>query len=48
MIKKADISAVPAGTPEDIEMYADYTACSCEDGAVADFIDYLAKKKGMI
>mgnify|MGYP001536752143 FL=1 len=48
MIKKADISAVPAGTPRDIEMYADYTACSCEDGAVADFIDYLAKKKGMI
>lgn len=48
MIKKADISAVPAGTPRDIEMYADYTACSCEDGAVADFIDYLSKKKGMI
>lgn len=48
MIKKADISAVPAGTPTDVEMYADYTVCSCEDGAVADFIDYLAKKKGMI
>lgn len=48
MIKTADISAVPSGTPEDVEMYADYTACSCEDGAVADFIDYLAKKKGMI
>lgn len=48
MIKKADISAVPAGTPKDVEMYADCTVCSCEDGAVADFIDYLAKKKGMI
>ena len=48
MIKKADISAVPAGTPRDIEIYADYIACRCEDGAVADFIDYLSKKKGMI
>ena len=48
MIKKADISAVPFGTPDDIKQYADYETVRCEDGAVADFIDYLAKKKGMI
>ncbi len=48
MIKKADISAVPLGTPDDIRQYADYETVRCEDGAVADFIDYLAKKKGMI
>lgn len=41
MIKNADISAVPAGTPEDIKPFADYIAESCEDGAVADFIEYL-------
>ena len=43
MIKKADVSAVPYDTPEDIKAYADFIACSCEDGAVADFIDYLTK-----
>ena len=26
-----------------IKAYADFIACSCEDGAVADFIDYLTK-----
>ena len=43
MIKAADISAVPSETPEDIKAYADFVAGKCEDGAVADFIDYLAK-----
>ena len=45
MIKKADISAVPADTPEDIKAHADFIAGRCEDGAVADFIDYLANIK---
>ncbi len=43
MIKAADISAVPSETPEDIKAYADFVAGRCEDGAVADFIDYLTK-----
>ena len=43
MIKAADISAVPSETPEDIKAYADFVAGKCEDGAVADFIDYLTK-----
>lgn len=45
MIKKADISAVPANTPEDIKANADFIAGRCEDGAVADFIEYLASIK---
>ncbi len=49
MIKKADIGAVTKDTPDDIKAYADFIAGSCEDGAVADFIDYLTeKRKGMI
>lgn len=43
MIKAADISAVPSETPEDIKAHADFIAGACEDGAVADFIDYLTK-----
>ena len=43
MIKIADVSAVPEDAPEDIKAYADFIAGSCEDGAVADFIDYLTK-----
>lgn len=46
MLKNADISAVPYTSPEDIKQYAEYITCSCADGAVADFIDYLTKKFG--
>ena len=45
MIKCADISAVPLDTPDDIKAYADFAAGSCENGAVADFIDYLTEIK---
>ncbi len=45
MIKCADISAVPQDTPDDIKTYADFAAGSCENGAVADFIDYLTEIK---
>lgn len=44
MIKNADISAVPFTSPEDIKQYADYITCSCDNGAVADFINYLKCK----
>lgn len=43
MIKKADISAVPFDSPKDIKAFADYETCKCDDGAVADFIDYLTE-----
>ncbi len=45
MLKKADISAVPIGAPDDIKKLADFIACECRDGAVADFIDYLSEKR---
>lgn len=43
MIKNADISAATKDAPDDIKQYADFIAGSCDDGAVADFIDYLSK-----
>lgn len=45
MIQKADVSAVPAEAPDDVKAYADFVACACRDGAVADFIDYLTEKR---
>jgi len=48
MLKMADISAAVADSPDDVKSCADYITCSCKDGAVADFIDYLAKKFGNI
>lgn len=41
MIKKADISSATQDAPEDIKKYADFVSGKCENGAVADFIDYL-------
>ncbi len=43
MLKEADIPAVTADAPDDLKELAKYTTCSCADGAVADFIDYLTK-----
>ena len=43
MLKSAAISAATAGAPDDVKSVADYITVSCEDGAVADFIDYLTK-----
>ncbi len=44
MLKGADISAVPKDSPEDIKKYADYLTVPCDDGAVADFINYLTQR----
>ncbi len=44
MLSLANISAVPYSSPEDVKQYADFTTCSCDDGAVAGFIDYLTSK----
>lgn len=43
MLKNADICAVLCGAPDDIKSLADYITVSCDDGAVANFIDYLIK-----
>ncbi len=46
MLKLADISAVPCDSPEDVKALAKHITCTCYDGAVADFIDYLIKNVG--
>lgn len=45
MIKKADIGAAVADSPDDIKLQADFVAGKCDDGAVADFINYLFNKR---
>ncbi len=44
MLKSANIAAVPCTSPDDIKQLANYITVSCNDGAVADFIDYLINK----
>ena len=44
MLKMADIAAVPNTSPEEIREAAEYITVSCDEGAVADFIDYLTSK----
>ncbi|MBR7133605.1 MAG: Cof-type HAD-IIB family hydrolase [Clostridia bacterium] len=43
MLKTAHVSAVPMDSPDEVKQCADYLTVSCDDGAVADFIDYLGK-----
>ena len=45
MLREVDIPAVTAGAPDDLKQMAKYITCPCRDGAVADFIDYLANQK---
>lgn len=45
MLSAADLSAVPAESPEEIKKNAAYITRSAENGAVADFIDYLTKMR---
>lgn len=43
MLKIADISGAPSGSPNEIKDIATYVTTSAENGSVADFIDYLTK-----
>ncbi len=43
MLNNADIAAVTANAPDDVKAVGDYITVSCEEGAVADFIDYLTE-----
>ena len=38
------MGAAPAGAPSEIKEQADIVVGSCEDGAVADFIEYIEEK----
>ncbi len=44
MLKEVDIAALTLGSPDDLKQMAEYITCSCAEGAVADFIDYLKQK----
>lgn len=44
LLETAAFSAVPAGTPDDLKQIADLVVGSCDDGAVADFIEHLEAK----
>lgn len=44
LIQTAAFGAVPAGAPDDLKAIADVVVGPCEDGAVADFIEYLEAK----
>ena len=44
MVKASSIGAFTKDSPEELKAQADYITCSCKDGAVAGFIDYLTEK----
>ena len=44
MLNQAYISAVPIASPEEVKKIADYITVECNEGAVADFIDFLTSK----
>lgn len=45
MLAQAGISAVAAEAPEDLKSCADFIAGPCEQGCVADFIEYLSTRQ---
>ncbi|MBE6810066.1 MAG: HAD-IIB family hydrolase [Ruminococcaceae bacterium] len=45
MIKAADIGAALADSPDEVKAVADKVVCDVQNGAVADFIDYLTERK---
>ncbi len=44
MMSAAAYSCAPSDSPQEVKSMADYVACPCRDGAVAEFIDQLFEK----
>ena len=44
LLKAAGYSAAVGGAPQEVIAVTDYITCSCEGGAVADFITYIEQK----
>ena len=42
LIKDSDYSAVVASAPDELKQIANYVTCTCEEGAVADFINQIS------
>ena len=45
MLTSADVSSTPGDAPQDMQQLANFVGGSCRNGAVADFIEYLSKKR---
>ncbi len=45
MLGSADVSSTPGDAPQDMQRLANFVGGSCRNGAVADFIEYLSKKR---
>ena len=45
MIKAADIGAALSESPDEVKAIADVVVCEVQNGAVADFIDYLTEMR---
>ncbi|SHI01831.1 hypothetical protein SAMN02745823_01932 [Sporobacter termitidis DSM 10068] len=46
LLAASALSAAPSGAPDEVKSVADVVVCPCEDGAVADFIEYLEMRFG--
>ncbi|HEX2985902.1 MAG TPA: Cof-type HAD-IIB family hydrolase [Caproiciproducens sp.] len=44
LLQAAGFSAMPQNAPDDLKRKADLIVCSCDDGAVADLIEYIEQK----
>ncbi len=44
LLKAAGFAAMPQNAPDDLKHLADLVVCSCDDGAVADLIEYIEQK----
>jgi Cof subfamily protein (haloacid dehalogenase superfamily) len=44
LLEAAAVSAVPADAPDELKALADIVVCCCDQGAVADFIEYIEKR----
>jgi len=44
LLEAAGFAAMPKNAPDDLKRLADLVVCSCDDGAVADLIEYIEQK----
>ncbi len=44
LLAAAGFAVMPENAPDDLKQHADLVVCSCDDGAVADLIEYIEQK----
>ena len=47
LLHTAGTAVVPANAPEEIRAQADLLVCGCENGALADLVEYLEQRYGL-